>query len=194
MTGQKADPRRVAIINEYKLYNRGVEFGLSADIVKGDGLLWNISANTAFNNHSNNAVLEPEIVRCLPKYYGGVSTSFSAGGFFFDAQARFVGGNEILNLNAIAKDGFPDSLDGLYEKGNYFRLSRVSAGYEIPVHVKWIQSVRVHVSGNNLLTVSPYSGWNPDVNCFGRQGASFGADYGSFPIARTFLLGVNVNF
>ena len=191
---EKADPRRVAIINEYKLYNRGVEFGLSADIVKGDGLLWNISANTAFNNHSNNAVLEPEIVRCLPKYYGGVSTSFSAGGFFFDAQARFVGGNEILNLNAIAKDGFPDSLDGLYEKGNYFRLSRVSAGYEIPVHVKWIQSVRVHVSGNNLLTVSPYSGWNPDVNCFGRQGASFGADYGSFPIARTFLLGVNVNF
>ena len=191
---EKADPSRVAIINDYKLYNRGFEFGLSADIVKGDGLLWNVSANTAFNNHSNNAVLEPEIVRFLPKYYGGVGTTFSAGGFFFDAQARFVGGNEILNLNAVAKDGFPESLDDLYEKGNYFRLSRVSAGYDIPIRAKWIQSVRVHVSGNNLLTVSPYSGWNPDVNCFGRQGARFGVDYGSFPIARTFLLGINVNF
>lgn len=191
---EKADPRRVAIINDYQLRNRGFEFGLSADIVKGDGLLWNVSANAAFNDHSNNAVLEPEIVRFLPKYYGGVGTTFSAGGFFLDAQARFVGGNEILNLNSVAKDGFPESLDGLYEKGNYFRLSRVSAGYDIPIRAKWIQNVRVHVSGNNLLTVSPYSGWNPDVNCFGRQGASFGADYGSFPIARTFLLGINVNF
>ena len=54
--------------------------------------------------------------------------------------------------------------------------------------------MRVHVSGNNLLTASPYSGWNPDVNCFGRQGAKFGIDYGSFPVARTFLLGINVNF
>ena len=191
---EKADPTRVAICNDYKLCNKGFEFDFSADLVKADGLLWNVAANAAFNDHSNDMVLEPQIVRLLPKYFGGVGTTFSAGGFFFDALANYVGGNEILNLNAAAKNGVPADLEALYEKGGYFRLSRVSLGYDIPVGVKWIQKVRVHVSGNNLLTVSPYSGWNPDVNCFGRQGAKFGIDYGSFPIARTFLLGVNVNF
>ena len=190
----KADPKRVAICNDYRLQNRGVEVDLSADIVKADGLLWNVSANAAFNDHSNNMTQNPGLTRLLPKYFGGVGTTFTAGGFVLDVLGNFVGGNEILNLNTAAKDGVPAVLDGLYEKGGYFRLSRVSAGYDIPVPVKWIQSVRVYASGNNLLTASPYSGWNPDVNCFGRQGARFGIDYGSFPVARTFLLGINVNF
>ena len=191
---EKADPVRVAICNEYKLNNRGVEFDLSADIVKTEGLLWNVAANAAFNDHSNDRFLDRQVIRLLPKYFGGVSTTFSAGGFFVDAHANYVGGNEILNMNVAAKDGVPEDLKALYEKGGYFRLSRVSRGYDIPVGVKWIRRVRVHVSGNNLLTLSPYSGWNPDVNCFGRQGAKFGIEYGSFPISRTFLLGVNVNF
>ena len=85
-------------------------------------------------------------------------------------------------------------MEPLYEKGDYFRLSRISLAYDLPVRTKWLQGVRVLLSGNNLLTVSKYSGWNPDINCYGRQGAKFGVDYGSYPIARTFLLGVNVNF
>ena len=105
-----------------------------------------------------------------------------------------MGGNEILNLNVAAKDGVPEDLSPLYEKGDYFRLSRISVSYDFPIPVKWIRDVRVTLSGNNLLTASKYSGWNPDVNCYGRQGAKFGVDYGSFPAARTFLLGVNVNF
>jgi TonB-dependent SusC/RagA subfamily outer membrane receptor len=191
---EKTEPLRFARCNEFGLKNRGVEFDLSADILKADGLLWNVSANVAANNHSNDRKADADYARVLPKYFGGAGTTFSIGGFFFDALANFVGGNEILNLNKAAKDGLPENLDGLYEKGDYVRLSRVSVGYELPVSVKWIQSVKVHVSGNNLLTVSKYSGWNPDVNCYGRQAARYGVDYGSFPLAKTFLVGVNVNF
>ena len=191
---QAADPTRVAILNDYTLRNSGFEFDLSYDLVKNEGFLWNISANAAFNEFSSTNVLDRSLERLFPKWYGGASTTLTAGGFTFDALASFVGGNEILNMNVAAKSGLPEDVETLYEKGDFFRLSRISLAYDLPVRTKWLQGVRVLLSGNNLLTVSKYTGWNPDVNCFGRQGAKFGIDYGSFPSARTFLLGINVNF
>ena len=191
---QVADPQRVAILGDYTICNAGYEFDFSADAIKTENFLWNVSANAAFNDHANSMVMNPDLLRLLPTYSGGVSTTLTAGGFTFDALGTFVGGNEILNLNVAAKDGVPEDLSPLYEKGDYFRLSRISVSYDFPIPVKWIRDVRVTLSGNNLLTASKYSGWNPDVNCYGRQGAKFGVDYGSFPAARTFLLGVNVNF
>ena len=187
-------PSRAAICNEFTLENKGFEFDASFDIVKSGSFLWNLSANAAFNEYVHEAGQKRSFVRLLPRYFGGVGTTVSAGGFTLDAQGTFVGGNEILNLNLAAKDGVPEDMEPLYEKGDYFRLSRISLAYDLPVRTKWLQGVRVLLSGNNLLTVSKYSGWNPDVNCYGRQGAKFGVDYGSYPIARTFLLGVNVNF
>ena len=187
-------PSRAAICNEFTLENKGFEFDASFDIVKSGSFLWNLSANAAFNEYVHEAGQNRSFVRLLPRYFGGVGTTVSAGGFTLDAQGTFVGGNEILNLNLAAKDGVPEDMEPLYEKGDYFRLSRISLAYDLPVRTKWLQGVRVLLSGNNLLTVSKYSGWNPDVNCYGRQGAKFGVDYGSYPIARTFLLGVNVNF
>ena len=189
-----ADPQRHAILNDYTIRNSGYEFDFSADAIKTDGFVWNVSANAAFNEHANSMYLNRDLSRLLPTYSGGVGTTVTAGGFTFDALGTFVGGNEILNLNAAAKDGVPEDLSPLYEKGDYFRLARVSVSYDFPIPVKWVKDVRVTLSGNNLLTASKYSGWNPDVNCYGRQGAKFGVDYGSFPAARTFLMGVNVNF
>ena len=191
---EATDGYRFAILNDFNLKNSGFEFDASFDIIKHDGLLWNVNANAAFNEFSTPDEAGKSLERLFPKWYGGAGTTVSAGGFTFDALATFVGGHEILNLNTAAKDGVPENLEPLYEKGHYFRLSRVSLSYDLPVRTKWLQGVRVLLSGNNLLTVSKYTGWNPDVNCFGRQGAQFGIDYGSYPSARTFLLGIHVNF
>jgi trans-2-enoyl-CoA reductase len=80
------------------------------------------------------------------------------------------------------------------EKGDYFRLDHLSLAYDIPVKVKWMQTLRVNLAAHNLFTVTDYSGWNPDVNSFGVNARSYGVDYGSFPLRRSVVLGINLRF
>ena len=39
-----------------------------------------------------------------------------------------------------------------------------------------------------------YSGWNPDVNSYGVNSLSNGFDYGSYPMVRSFVLGITAKF
>ncbi len=75
------------------------------------------------------------------------------------------------------------------ESGSYLRLKNVQLGYNLPASLlkdKFISSLRVYLSANNLLTFTNYTGYDPEVGS--------GVDYGNYPQARTFLLGLNVNF
>jgi hypothetical protein len=60
--------------------------------------------------------------------------------------------------------------------------------------MKWISSIRVYGSANNLFTVSNYSGFDPEVNSFGNSNTVLGVDNLVYPIARSFLLGLQVSF
>lgn len=59
---------------------------------------------------------------------------------------------------------------------------------------------RIYVSANNLLTFTNYSGYDPEVDhyqgVFGgaNSGIRKGYDYGDYPQAKTYVLGVNVTF
>ena len=81
-----------------------------------------------------------------------------------------------------------------FEKGDYLRLDHIAVSYEIPVKVKWIKSFKVNLAGHNLFTLTGYSGWNPDVHSFGSTVRSYGIDYGSYPLSRSLVLGLSVNF
>ena len=80
------------------------------------------------------------------------------------------------------------------EPGDYLRLDNFTLSYDVPFKARWIKGFRVSVSGNNLFTVTDYSGWNPDVNSFGVTTGSYGVDYASFPICRSFDLGLSIKF
>ncbi len=54
-----------------------------------------------------------------------------------------------------------------------------------------LSKLRLYASANNLFTLTKYSGFDPTVNG-GAIGA--GIDYGTYPSARQFLLGLNVTF
>lgn len=84
----------------------------------------------------------------------------------------------------------------LVEDGSYLRLKNITLGYTFPV--EWTQSfgarsVRVYVSGQNLLTLTNYSGYDPDVSTYNSLG-SLGADYGTYPKAKTYLMGIKLGF
>jgi len=76
------------------------------------------------------------------------------------------------------------------EDGSYLRLKNVQLGYTFPKSLTGkigISRLRVYVSGNNLLTFTKYTGYDPEVG-------NHGVDYGNYPQTRTFLVGANVNF
>ncbi|GHV00350.1 SusC/RagA family TonB-linked outer membrane protein [Bacteroidia bacterium] len=79
------------------------------------------------------------------------------------------------------------------EDGSYFKLRTVSLGYTFR-NIKWVNLLRLYVSGNNLLTATKYSGFDPEVNSFDSSPSIRGIDAGGYPHARSFIFGVNVNF
>ena len=79
--------------------------------------------------------------------------------------------------------------DRFVESGAYMRLKNLQIGYTLPV--KWTSRIhmsrcRFYISGSNVFTLTRYTGYDPEVGG--------GVDYGNYPQARTWLLGVNVNF
>lgn len=84
--------------------------------------------------------------------------------------------------------------------GKYFRFNNCTLGYNFdPAKLglsKWVSSLRLSFTGQNLFVITPYDGYDPEVN-IDRQDkgvSSYGIDYLSYPKARSFLVGVNVTF
>jgi hypothetical protein len=60
--------------------------------------------------------------------------------------------------------------------------------------VKAIKNLSVYVTGQNLLTLTKYTGFDPEVNSFGSSSVSMGVDYGTYPQSRSVVVGLNVQF
>lgn len=82
------------------------------------------------------------------------------------------------------------------EDGSYLRLQNVALGYTLPSRITGaakIDRIRVYVSAQNLFTWTNYSGYNPEVS--NRSSAlTPGEDYGTYPLSRTFMVGLNLTF
>lgn len=82
--------------------------------------------------------------------------------------------------------------DFYLEKGDYLRLKVLQLGYTLPkglLDKAGISRVRVYVTAENLLTLTNYSGYDPEVG-----GGIFGLDRGQYPQARTILGGLQLSF
>lgn len=82
------------------------------------------------------------------------------------------------------------------EDGSYLRIKNITLGYTLPE--KWldgagIDRARVYFSTQNPFTFTKYSGYNPEVNMKGTS-LTPGIDYGTYPLAKSFVFGVNVTF
>lgn len=81
-----------------------------------------------------------------------------------------------------------------FEDGSYLKLRSLSIGYTFNNPVKGIGSLRISLSGNNLWTLTGYSGYDPEVNSFGSDPQTRGIDSGAYPQSRSFIFGVNLTF
>ena len=73
-------------------------------------------------------------------------------------------------------------------------MKNIQLGYSLPKNIInkfYVDRIRLYVSAENLLTFTKYHGFDPEISS---GGTSLGVDYGVYPQARTFMIGVNVGF
>ena len=87
--------------------------------------------------------------------------------------------------------------DTYIEDGSYIRLKNVTLGYTFPIKIaSKIRSkqIRLYISAQNLLTITHYSGLDPEANYYDQNNLLPGIDAGVYPHYRTFLTGLNITF
>jgi len=138
----------------------------------------------------------------------------------FDFSFSFIGqsggyllnntGLNALNINNLASDrnvatGYYNSganaanapqLSTLYlEKSDFIRLNTVRLGYTFKTDkLQWLQGINLYVTGQNLFTITDYTGYDPLINSPKSSGGnqSLGIDYASYPTSKTFILGATL--
>lgn len=94
------------------------------------------------------------------------------------------------NQNLVHSDRF-------IEDGSYLRLKNISLAYNLPIQKwapnHWLSGLQVYVSGQNLLTITNYSGMDPEVSSLG-GGTNLGLDYMSYPNSKVISFGAKVTF
>ena len=83
------------------------------------------------------------------------------------------------------------------QDGSYFRIKTVNFGYNIPRKIlnrAKIESARVYVAGTNLLTLTDYKGYDPEVNTTYIGTLNLGHDFYTPPQAKTISVGINIGF
>lgn len=91
-----------------------------------------------------------------------------------------------------ANGNYSTTSDWYLENGSYARIKNITLGYTLPGTLGkrvGINTLRLYVTANNLVTFTNYSGFDPEVGM-----SNYGIDTGRYPQARSLFVGVNVNF
>ena len=116
-------------------------------------------------------------------------------------------GNGVLPQvkRAVASSSTTRSSDYYIEDASFMRIRNITLGYRLPPTVAssiGLGSLRAYISVQNAFLFTDYINYNPEVSATNTTGAygtdinplTPGIDYGSYPTARTFTLGLNVTF
>jgi TonB-linked SusC/RagA family outer membrane protein len=105
--------------------------------------------------------------------------------------------NSYPRIGYLGNDG-PEFLaisDRYVEDGSYLRLNNVTLGYDLPINENnTIKGANIYVTGQNLLTLTNYSGYDPEITSFMWTGLINGVDWNGPPNSRNILIGLNLNF
>jgi len=83
------------------------------------------------------------------------------------------------------------------EDGSYLRVKDISLSYDVPRYIisKFgISRLQPYISATNLITFTNYSGNDPEVNQYGNSGSVQGIDWGTYPMSKSFVIGLKLEF
>ncbi|MEQ9221450.1 MAG: TonB-dependent receptor [Cyclobacteriaceae bacterium] len=90
--------------------------------------------------------------------------------------------------------GIMGESDFFLEDASYLRMREITLNFDFPREFLGDLTGSVYVTGQNLLTITGYNGYNPDTNARANVRGAFGYDISSYPLAKTFLLGLKLQF
>ncbi|MHC0447013.1 SusC/RagA family TonB-linked outer membrane protein [Flavobacterium sp. 3-218] len=154
----------------------------------------------------------------LPTFYYGFNSDMRYKNFTFSFSIIGQTGGYLLNntglnalnINNLASDrnvatGYYESganatnspiLSTLFlEKSDFIRLNTARIGYNFDLKgLNWINGLTLYVTGQNLITITNYTGYDPLINSPKSNGGnqSIGIDYASYPTSRTFSFGATL--
>nr|WP_294873033.1 SusC/RagA family TonB-linked outer membrane protein [uncultured Pedobacter sp.] len=193
----------------------------------GKWLFYNRNGEKVRNDQINNSRddlnatdLAP-IGNAVPKYYASWANNFRYKNFDLSIFLRGKFDFDILNTTALSygnksawsgnilKEAFTkySQINDTYmysdyyvENGSFVKIDEITLGYNFKLKTKGLRNLRVYVTGQNLATITGYSGNDPDYvldTGIGNEdnGRFLGIDTrGPYPSTRSFLVGLNVGF
>ena len=184
----------------------------------GKWLFYNRNGEAVRNDQINNSkdlnqTDLQNIGNAIPKYYASWTNNFRYKQFDLRIFVRGKFDYQILNTTALTygnktwsgnllretfgkfkdiKDTYMYS-DYYLESGTNVKIDEITLGYNFKLNTKWARSARIYASGQNLATITGYSGNDPDF--VQDTGLGPGIDNrGAYPSTRSFLIGLNVGF
>jgi len=193
---------------------------------EGKWLFYNRNGEKVLNgqiNTSRNDLNQSDLAvigNAVPKYYASWTNSFTYKNFDLRIFLRGKFDFDVLNTTALTYanrtwsgnllsstfDKYKDINDTYMfsdyylESGSFVKLDEVTLGYNFKFKNKYIRKLRLYATGQNLGTITGYTGNDPDFiqdNGIGNEieGKSLGIDTrGPYPSTRSFVIGLNVGF
>ena len=175
--------------------------GLDLSVRKGQ---WEVSA-TLFGTFGNEIFNSQKYWYVFRYFDTNVVSDLLANSVVLNAQ------NQVTNPGAKyprvdGSDVFSRQFSSYWvEDGSYVRLRTLQIGYNLPpALIKWIPAARVYLQGENLFTISGYSGLDPSLPAASvfRDAAQQldirdqfrGVDQGSYPSSRVITIGISTTF
>ncbi len=137
------------------------------------------------------------------------------GGLIFNANKFSIGDSFARNGNQLAevKDRWtmenpntqakyprlsnvgPLVSERFFEDASYLRIKIISLSYNLPgENISWLKNAMIYVSGENLFTITDYTGYDPEVSSTSSSSLIKGVDIGAYPMAKTYTIGLKVSF
>ena len=141
----------------------------------------------------------------LYKQFNFAMTWTGVQGNRIDNQGLFLAATPTADGNRVKNiaDFYPKAsvtdvhrrTDLFIEDGSYIRMRNIRLDYRLALKAtSFVKAANIYVSGQNLLTFTKYSGYDPEVNSYSGNDLRQGVDIGAFPAAKSVTLGLSVSF
>ena len=192
VTGLRSGPDRIINSNDFVILGNPYP-----DFVGG------MTNNISYKNFSLNFMFQFSYGNDI--YNGNRHTSDRGFGAFGGATKRMNNawggpGDETTEMKAwwgtVSRNN--QFTDYWLEDGSYLRLKVITLSYTLPksvVQTLKLNNVRIYATGQNLLTFTDYTGFDPEVSSRrGGNAMQFGVDLGAYPQSKILMAGIDVTF
>lgn len=156
----------------------------------------NIDLTAAFNGSIGNEVLDGQ------DYY--IFNMEGSGNQYKVVTERYIdaqnpGNGKIYRASRGGTQSNSTRLSTFYlQDGSFLRCTNITLGYSLPKIAQWtnnnISNLRFYLAVDNAFTITDYLGYNPEVDYNNGANLTPGVDYGKYPLARGYNVGVQLSF